>query len=163
MQKTLKQLRTDCVLLDDSIQQRLQQDAANRQLNHTRSIHAAAFTACTLLVLLLLAGVLASHTAGAVCSPSEGYAHLCSGVFMRDLLAWDETLDEMSTAVLGGLVTLLLVCGGGVGFAWRGAPVMDRRQHKRMGEYRAALSRAKQEADVLWEEYFASISHAGDR
>lgn len=164
VQKTLKQLRTDCSLIEARIEQQMAQDSVNRQLNHSRTVNAMAFIAATVLVLLLLAGALASRTAAVVCPPADGSEGImCSGSLMQSLLEWHDTLEGVFTSVVGGLLLLLLVCGGGAGFSWRGAPVLDKRQHKRLEEHRAAVHRAKQDAEAMWEDYFASISHAGDR
>ena len=169
VQKTLKQLRTDCVLIDTTIQQRLEEDARNRELNHSRTINAAGFIAGTLFVLLVLALALAARMAGTVCVAPDGSGGvsssvlMCSSGLMQSLRAWDETLEGVFTVLVGGLVLLLFVFGGGAGFAWRSAPVLDKRHHKRLEEYRAAVQRGKQQAEALWEEYFASIAEADDR
>lgn len=165
VQKTLKQLRTDCVLIDNTIQQKLQQDAANRQLNHSRTMNAVALIAFTLLVSLLLVLAFAARTAGAVCSHDGGSSGglLCSSGLLQSLLTWDEALEGAFTTVVGGLVLMLLAFGGGASFAWRGAPVLGKRQHKRLEEYSAMVHRAKQQAEALWEEYFATIAEVGDR
>jgi hypothetical protein len=169
VQKTLKQLRSDCVLIEDRIQQRLDQDAINRDINHRRTVHGAGLIAGTLLVLLLLVLAIAARTAGAVCSQqTEGglgsvHGAVCSSGMLQLLSTWDETLEGVFTAVFGGLLVMLLVFGGGAGFTWRGVPVLDKRHLKRLEEYRAAVHRAKVEAEVQWEEYFACLAEAGDR
>ena len=88
---------------------------------------------------------------------------MCSVGLLQSLYAWDATLEGVFTAVVSGLLVALFMFGGGAGFAWRGVPVMDKRHHKRLEEYRAAVQRGKQQAEALWEEYFASIAEADDR
>lgn len=166
MQKTLKQLRTDCGLIETTIHQRLQQDAINRDINHNKTVNGALLIAGTLLVLVLLLLAVAARLAGALCSPAVGGpvgGGLCSLGLLKSLYAWDAALEGAFTAVVSGLLVALFVFGGGAGFAWRGVPVMDKRHHKRLEEYRAAVQRAKQEAEVMWEEYFACLAEAGDR
>lgn len=166
VQKTLKQLRTDCGLIESTIHQRLEQDAINRDINHSKTVNGALLIAGTLLVLVLLLLAVAARLAGALCSPAQGGSArmgLCATGLLQSLHAWDETLEGAFTAVVGGLLVALFVFGGGAGFAWRGVPVMDKRHHKRLEEYRAAVQRAKQEADIMWEEYFACLAEAGDR
>lgn len=168
MQKTLKQLRIDCGLIEATIQQRLEQDALNRDINHRKTVHGALLIAGTLLVLVLLLLAVTARLAGAVCSGAaegggSGPGMCAGGGALASLHAWDATLEGAFTAMVGGLLVALFVFGGGAGFAWRGVPVMDRRHHKRLEEYRAAVQRAKGEADMLWEEYFACLAEAGDR
>jgi hypothetical protein len=100
---------------------------------------------------------------GGSSSSSGGGGITCTYKPLQSLTAWDETLEGVFTAVVGGLVLLALGFGAGAGWAWRGAPVLDKRQHKRMEEYRAAAQRGKKEADMMWEEFFAQIAEAGDR
>jgi hypothetical protein len=166
VQKTLKQLKTDCAVIEATIQQRLTQDAINRDINHSRTVNGAALIVVTLVILLLLALAVAARGAGAVCSQGAGHSisnSVCSTGLLQSLSAWDQTLEGVFTALVGGLLILLLVFGGGAGFAWRGVPVLNKAHHKRLEEYMAAVHRAKQEAEVQWEEYFASLAETGDR
>jgi hypothetical protein len=165
VQKTLKQLKTDCGVLEATIAQQLQQDAANRELNSRRTLHAAALVAGGLLALLVLGWALAARAVGALCSSrgggggGHGGGGVCSSGAGRSLLAADGALEEgVFNALVGGLLVALLVCGGGAGWSWRAAPVLDKRALKRLDAYRAAVARAKVQSEALWDEYFASLA-----
>jgi hypothetical protein len=72
VQKTLKQLRTDCGLIETTIHQRLEQDAINRDINHNKTVNGALLISGTSLVLVLLLLTVATRVAGALCSPVVG-------------------------------------------------------------------------------------------
>jgi hypothetical protein len=111
-----------------------------------------------------------SGSAGGVCSSRTGqvllawhdllYAHDGGGGGSGSTQPGQEGVAALTT-VVGGLLGALLVCGAGAGWSWRAAaPVLDKRGLKRMDQYRAAVARARAQADVLYEEYFASIGDA---
>lgn len=171
VQKTLRQLKADCATIQATIEQRKQQDAANRETNSSRTTNGVLLLLGDLLVLVLLVGALAARTVGAVCSmPDSGAAGFgssrsaaCSSMLMQTLQEWDARIENTFGVLVGVLLALALVFGGGAKVVWRHEPVLNRRQLKKLDEYAAVVAQVAQQAEVLWEEYFLTLANAEER
>jgi hypothetical protein len=164
VQKTLRQLKADCATIQATIDQRRQQDAANREANAGRTAQGALLAAGSLLALLLLAATLGARAAGIVCqSGPNSSSSICSSSLMQSLLSWDARLDESLPFIAGLLVCGVLALGGAAKMVWRHAPVLDRRQQKRLDEFSAVVARVAQQAELLYEQYFLTLANAEER
>jgi hypothetical protein len=165
VQKTLRQLKADCATIQATIEQRRQQDAANREANAGRTAQGALLAAGSLLALLLLAATLGARAAGIVCQsgPDGSNSSMCSSSLMQSLLSWDARLDESLPFIAGLLVCGVLALGGAAKMVWRHAPVLDRRQQKRLDEFSAVVARVAQQAELLYEQYFLTLANAEER
>eukprot|EP00775_Hariotina_reticulata_P011958 gene11958-12101_t len=177
VQKTLRQLKTDCTVIQSTIQQRRQTDIINRDTNRSRTLNGVGLMCGGATVLLLLVAAFAARTAGAVCSSpiSSGYSSgsgggsftgavdACSNSVVQYLRSWDESIESIFGVIVGVLLGLMLVLWGAGKVIWRHEPVLDRRQLKRLDEYAAVAARVAQQAEVLYEEYFVTLASAEDR
>jgi hypothetical protein len=164
VQKTLRQLKADCATIQATIEQRRQQDAANREANAGRTARGALLAAGSLLALLLLAAVVGARAAGAVCAPAHGgSSSMCSSGLLQALQSWDARLDESLPFIAGLLLCGVLMLGGAAKVVWRHKPVLDRRQQKRLDEYSAVVARVAQQAELLYEQYFMTLANAEER
>ncbi|WIA39674.1 hypothetical protein OEZ86_005739 [Tetradesmus obliquus] len=165
VQKTLRQLKADCATIQAAIEQRRQQDAANRETNAARTARGALLAAGSLLALLLLAGALGARAAGAVCGAASDAAasSVCSSGLAQALRSWDARLDELLPFIAGALMCVVLALGGAAKVVWRHEPVLDRRQQKRLEEYSAVVARVAQQAELLYEQYFLTLANVEER
>jgi hypothetical protein len=164
VQKTLRQLKADCATIQATVEQRRQQDAANREANAGRTAQGVLLTAGSLLALLLLAATLGARAAGVLCTPvGHSSSSVCSSSLMQSLRSWDARLDEGLPFIAGLLVCGVLALGGAAKMVWRPAPVLDRRQQKRLDEFSAVVARTAQQAEQLYEQYFLTLANAEER
>ncbi|KAF6254967.1 sarcaleumin-like protein [Scenedesmus sp. NREL 46B-D3] len=169
VQKTLRQLKADCATIQATVAQRRQQDAANREANAGSTARGAMLAAGSLLALLLLVATLGMRTAGVLCTPGHGgsssssSSSICSSGLLQPLQSWGARLDDSLPFIGGVLLCAMLALGGAAKVVWRHAPVLDRRQQKRLDEYSAVVARVAQQAELLYEQYFLTLANAEER
>eukprot|EP00879_Flechtneria_rotunda_P020019 GHRR01021047.1.p1 GENE.GHRR01021047.1~~GHRR01021047.1.p1 ORF type:complete len:290 (+),score=110.19 GHRR01021047.1:1062-1931(+) len=176
VQKTLRQLKSDCATIQKAIQQRKQQDAVQRDINSRRALNGVALLAAMLSTLLLLLAMLAARGAGALCGGgnSSSYGGIaatddsssrgaCATGYVQVLGSWDASMQDSFGIWAGVLLAVCLALAAAAKVAWRHEPVLDRKQIKKLDEYSAVISRVAQQAEVLYEEYFRTLTAAGER
>lgn len=183
VQRTLKQLKADCAILQDAVMQRRLQDTANRATNVRRTALALALAAAAAAVAaaLLAAGV--ARGAGALCSwssisgggagswPSGGSngnsnsgGIVCGSGPALTLRRWHAALSPLPPAAAAAAVAVLVALMLSARIAWRGAPVLSKRGLRRLDEMAVVVSRMAARAELLYEEYFLGLAlDAGER
>jgi hypothetical protein len=158
----LRQLRADCDRVISRISEVEVTDAANREANTARTLRGLGLSVATLGALAALATLLAIRAAGALCEPGAPGGACASDAAQR-LLLRDAWVEPAFAPLVAAALAAALLLAAAAKVVWRHAPVLSKREQRRLEEFREVARAVARANEALYEAYFSTIASREER
>lgn len=156
VQKNLRQLRADCDRVIARIAEAEATDAANKEANAARTLQGLGLTAAAVAAAALLITLVLVRAAGSLCGGAPnvfggGGGAVCESATAQHLAprdAWVEPVFVPAAAACAALALLLLAAARAL---WRHAPVLSKREQRRLDEFREVARAVSRANEALYE------------
>lgn len=163
VQKNLRTLKSDCAAILDRIDERVKLDAHNKACNQKSTLRGLALSGMTCMTVLLLLLLLAAQAVATFC-PMLQLSTLCNTpVALALSKAMTPRLEASFGWLVGVLVALSVSFLAAAQLCWRHKPALGKKDLQNLGSFRAYVCKIADKGEVLYEEYFRTLAHAGER